>query len=105
MELAFATQRLRSVCEDDTVAAAAFDAPVVEQLKARLADLRAAESIYDLLIGDPLILPGGNPRVAVGLADGYALIATPNHRATPLAPDGAVDWRRVRRLQLLEIMR
>jgi hypothetical protein len=105
MELAFATQSLRSVCEDDTVAAAAFDAPVVAQLKARLADLRAAESIHDLLIGNPRILPGDNPRVAVSLADGYALVATPNHRVTPLASDGTVDWRRVRRLQLLEITR
>jgi hypothetical protein len=102
VELAFATERLRTVCEDGTIARTEYDLVVVEQLQARLADLRAAGSIYDLLAGDPKTESG---RLIVQVASGYILVAKPNHRVAPLAADGAVDWARVRRLHILQISR
>jgi hypothetical protein len=102
VEIAFATQRLRAICEDGSIAVTEYDSMVVEQLQARLADLRAAESAHDLLAGDPKL---DSNRLLIQLAHGFVLVAKPNHRASPLADDGIVDWRRVRRLQILEISR
>ena len=102
MELAFATQRLRAACEDGGIAAKDYNDLVVAQLQARLADLRAAESIHDLLAGNPRTHSG---QVLIEIADGFVLVAKPNHRVVPLAGDGTVDWARVRRLQILGISR
>jgi hypothetical protein len=102
MELAFATERLRAVCEDGMIAGTEYDRMFVEQLQARLADLRAAGSIYDLLAGNPRTESG---RLTVEVTNGYVLVARPNHRVAPLRADGEVDWGRVRRLHILELSR
>ena len=100
--MAFATERLRAVCEDGIIAGTEYDPMVVEQLQARLADLRAAGSINDLLAGNPRTESG---RLTVQVANGYVLVARPNHRVAPLGADGEVDWGRVRRLHIQELSR
>jgi toxin HigB-1 len=105
MELAFATRRLRAMCEDAQVAAEVFDEVVVEQLKSRLADLRAVDFIEDLVVGSPAMTGGPAPRVTVELAQGYVMVLVPNHPDPPRSEGGSVDWHRVRRLQLIDIAR
>lgn len=48
MQLAFETKRLRDICENEERAADELGTKVAEQLKRRLADLRAAESIEEM---------------------------------------------------------
>jgi hypothetical protein len=105
MELAFATQELRSLCEDMHVAAQALEAEVVDQLKARLADLRAANAADDLLVASPELVLGSAPTVTVELARGWVMVIQPNHRRVPEGDTGGIDWTRVRRVRVLEITR
>ena len=105
MEIAFASRRLRAVCEDGTVAAMNLDAAVNDVLQDRLADLRAADSILDLPGVEPEMLEVPEATVRIPLVDGYALVAKPNHRQPPRLPDGSTAWNRVRRLQITGISR
>ncbi len=53
MELAFETKSLREICESPIRAKRALGESVAEMLKRRLADLRAATCIGDLIAGRP----------------------------------------------------
>lgn len=105
MEIAFATRRLRTICEDENVARDEFGAGVAEQLKGRLADLRAANTVHDLVVGNPTIVPGAAPQMMIDLPDEYKLVARPNQRNLRADEDGIIDWRRVRRLLVVGISR
>ncbi len=101
MEIAFETRQLRSICEDGNVGAEVFDGSVVEHLRARLADLRAAETIRDLVVGSPEVFDSP-PRVLIDLGDRHLACAV-NHATVPRNEDGSVDWQRVRRLRVTGI--
>lgn len=85
------------------MAATELGPAAASRLQARLADLRAADSIYDLPVGGPRTESGTPPTLVLDLADGLVLVAQPNHRKLPVATNGGVDWERVRRLQVLAI--
>ncbi|WP_132190493.1 MULTISPECIES: hypothetical protein [Kribbella] len=104
MELAFETRALRTLCEEDDVAAKKLPGEVVDALKRRLADLHAADSVLDLVVGRPDFDPTA-PLVRMTLAANYVLTCAANHRICPLQATGAVDWQRVRRLKILTIER
>ena len=53
LELAFNSRELRSICEHEPTAKDALGAEIAEALRRRLADLRAATSIADLIVGNP----------------------------------------------------
>lgn len=102
MEISFATKELREICERQSAALASLGAEVAGLLMRRLADLRAAKSIEDLVAGQPMASPA-NPRLEIRLAKRglLALQATP--LPAPTNPDGTIDWPAVRRLKVVEI--
>jgi hypothetical protein len=102
VELAFHTQALRAVCEDADRASSEFGEDVATALRHRLADLRAAVSLNDVVVGSPNV-SGEHVSVEVGKSHELYLVA--NHVRKPLASDGSLDWRRVRRLRVLEVRR
>lgn len=69
----------------------------------RLADLRAATSIFDLVAGQPTDAAGSQPQVTIELGAGYRMVLHPNHVNNPRSADGDVDWSQVRRVQVVEI--
>ena len=89
------------MCEDEVVAADTLGRPVAERLRARLADIRAAESVADLVVGADLL--DDPPTLTLGLPSGYKVVCRPNDQAIPTHHDGTVAWDRVRRLQVVEI--
>ena len=93
------------MCEDMAVAGRSLDADVVEQLRGRLADLRASESVHDLLVGSPTLGEAPDPLVTVNLTRGWVIVASPNMRQLPSDRSGRVDWSRVHRLQIKRIAR
>jgi hypothetical protein len=102
LELAFETKPLREICESEHRAKQELGAKVAEQLKRRLADLRAALSIDEL--------PVAKPRKASGtcifdLPEGYQLIVAPNHPRNPILSSGAVNWAEVTRIRIIRIER
>jgi hypothetical protein len=105
MEIAFQSRELRSLCEDERVAAAQLDPAVVVDLKARLADLRAAGSVSDLVAGRPAITGDSQEILTLTLCGQVTMTLVPNHPAhPPLDEQGRVDWNRVRRLRVTDLL-
>jgi toxin HigB-1 len=106
LELSFSTKDIRGVCEDDTKAREQFGEAPTEALLRRLADLRAAESIRDILVGN--LRPDQESQDGMvqilDLEDGWVLTIRPSHKRVPYS-DGVVDWTRVSRVQIVDIHR
>jgi hypothetical protein len=106
MELAFATRDLRTLCEDLSVAQDVLGTSVADQLKARLADMRAADNVEEFMgLGIPGVMPLDPDAVTVELSQGYRIVMRSNHEVGPRRPENAEEWRRVRRVQILSIDR
>lgn len=77
---------------------------MAEQLEGRLADLRAARYVKDLVAGRPKEVQGvHNTEIAVDLGDGSRIVFCANHNAIPLLESGSVDWSRISRIKILRI--
>ena len=76
---------------------------VAEVLKRRLADIRAATSVEDLVAGRPRELAGSDPHMIVDLSDGYYIVFGANHPNNPMTESGDLDWTRVSRVKILRI--
>src|SRR4051794_14225856 len=70
VELAFQTLQLRKRCEEPDKSFTNATPHVIEQLKHRLADLRAANSPVELLAGSPQLIDSKPPTVRIQLGDG-----------------------------------
>jgi proteic killer suppression protein len=104
LELAFATKSLRLLCESEASATRELGASVAQKLRRRLADLRAATSVKDLVAGRPRQLAGAHRRhVSVDLCEGSSIVFSPNHRTIPMLASGGVDWSKVTRVKVLRI--
>ena len=104
MELAFSSKDLRKVCEDSEVAETTLSTSAAIQLTHRLTDLRAAEHVGELLVGNPRLSESKELECyLIDLADNFKLIIASNHAKTPTRQDGAVDWQHVSRIIILEI--
>jgi toxin HigB-1 len=102
LEIAFETQRLRTLCENNTKAARELGHAAAEQLKHRLADLRAAQSIRDLVASPPEQLEDPM-EVSVAIGSGFHLLLRANHPETPIVKSGCVDWSTVERVKIMRI--
>jgi hypothetical protein len=103
MELAFETVRLRRVCESDIEARKCFPEGTAEELQDRLADLRAATSVSDLVAGMPSLDAQPPGQIQFGLDGGYVLMCVGNHPRPPLTQEGLIDFRRMRRVKVVMI--
>lgn len=103
MILAFETETLRSVCEDESVASHRLGAEVAAELRARLADLRAATSTADLLVGAPRFTGPRLELLTIDLGQKSFMIWIANHVPPRHNLEGNVDWGAVIRIRLLEI--
>lgn len=106
MELAFDSRSLRSICESEDQAKDKYGTAVAEILKHRLADLCAATSIKDLLVGQQRPLEGTNDLCRIlDLCENYQIVFCANHPKNPLTETGRVDWSRVSRVKIMLIER
>jgi hypothetical protein len=105
LEIAFDSRALRAICESDLQAKAELGANVAEILKHRLADLRAAAYVKDLVAGRPHIVDGSVGHMVVELSNGYCLVFKSNHTSHPMTDADDIDWTRVTRIKILRIER
>jgi hypothetical protein len=104
MEIAFHSRSLRDTCESENMLVRQFGDRVGESIKRRLADLRAATSITDIVVGCPRELPTPvHPTICIDLPDGFRILLRSNHVKPPLHPDGRIDWSTVSRIKLMSI--
>lgn len=103
MELAFDTVAVRRICESDLEARKCYPEETVDELRARLADIRAATSASDLIAGKPRLDTCPPGRIQFNLNGGYELVCLGNHPQPTLTKDGLVDLGRMRRLKVVAI--
>jgi plasmid maintenance system killer protein len=104
LEIAFAKKSLRNLCESDTKAKRELGAKIAKLLRRRLADLRAATCVKDIVAGRPReVGRGRHGRYAVELCDNSRIIFCANHITVPVVASGGVDWSKVSRVKILRI--
>lgn len=75
---------------------------VAGQLVRRLADLQAADTIADLVVGQPRSAADG-AAIVIDLAVGKSLSIRSGHVNHPRTLTGGIDWRKVTRVQVVAI--
>jgi len=104
LELAFSSVQLRIICENESHAKKELGSEVALVLKRRLADLAAAKSIQDLVVGDLRYLDGLNKnQMTIDLCDGHRLVFSANHPTNLATSTHELNWQKVSRLKLLRI--
>jgi hypothetical protein len=105
LEIAFSTRSLRSLSESQTLASRKLGKQVAVAFHARLADCLAAQNVEELPLG---FCASHTSRVqfTMSLTDGFVVVFQTNHRRDKEAQVGtAVDWKRVSRIKLLEVVK
>jgi len=102
MELAFVEKTLRDLCASRAALDRRLGSERAEALRHRLADLRAASCIQDLLLQQPSAIDDLG-RMALEVVESVRIVFCPNHRRVPLDGDGKIDWSRVSRLKIIDI--
>lgn len=104
MEISFHTQELLNLCVDVSLADETFGTGAAEALRNRLSDIRAADSVLELLAGRPApVLHKEQHCYRLEIAVGVWLIMVPNHNKPRLDASGLPDWGRIRRVRVLEV--
>jgi plasmid maintenance system killer protein len=104
LEIAFAEKNLRELCESEVKAKRILGLEIAAKLRRRLADIRAATSIRDLVVGNPRELEGNCPRpYLIELGPGARMILMANHNHNPVLNSGCIDWSKVSRVKILRI--
>lgn len=104
MLLAFNNKKLRDICEREEKAIEALGNRVAESLASRLADLDAAENVWELVAGNPKVSDEAPQEIVkIDLCDKYCIVFVANHTSNPLQDSGSVDWTKVVRIKLISI--
>jgi hypothetical protein len=103
VELTFETQNLRRTCEDPDFADAQLGQEAAQEFIDRLADLRAAESLADVVVGRSRVISASEPAFGISIGSSNLLIAEVANRPIPQTTDGHVDCQKVWRLKLIAI--
>jgi len=108
MEISFAKSKLQSLCNNDRKLQGEYGPACAKKIKRRLAELEAAECLEDLrqlprarcheLAADR------KGQLAVDVEHPKRLIFEPDHQPVPAKPDGGLDWSKVTRIRVLEIV-
>lgn len=104
MEILFADKNLERLCSEQREAKRRLGGKGARKLRARLADLRAAARVRDLLAGRPHPLKHDRTgEFSVDLDGGRRLVFVPANEPVPLDQDGAVVWERVTSVRIVFI--
>lgn len=102
MEISFETRPLRTLCHNGVEAEKAYGEAVAAALRRVLADLRAANTMFDMAtIFD---LPSGmDSELSTPLALTHRLLLRCGNRKPPVLPSGEIDWHAVDRVKIIDV--
>ncbi len=104
MELTFATNKLRKLCETQSLAVKKLGDVGARKLRARLSDLQVAATPLELVAGRPHQLKGSDyGSIALDLDGGRRIVFEPTHKPIPMKPDQSIDWKKVTEVRILYI--
>jgi hypothetical protein len=101
MELSFATEKLRAICESRRRATNKLGLDAARALEMVLSDIDASQTVaeFTALYGD-LATPSPINNWNVLLDGASMLTFASGHVSTPLRKDGRVDWLKVTRIRI-----
>ena len=108
MEISFASRNLLKACNSQKEMRREFGKAIADKLQQRLAELMAAGTLDDVRR-----LPSARchqlsqdrkGQLAVDLVNPKRLIFVPDHNPVPTKPDGGLDWAKVTRITVKEIV-
>jgi len=92
------------VCENEDKAQEMLGINTAFRLKSRLADMRAAKFVSELVAGSPgEINHDGIPAYKLELTTHERIIFCSVHENTPTLVNGSIDWHQVSRVKLITI--
>lgn len=105
MNLAFSTRDLRTICEEQIAAEREFGIEIAHELRARLADMRAAENVSELVAGRPREIVLNDDRLyVVDIAKGYRIVLRANNlRIRQQVQGKEIDWSQVDCVQIINV--
>jgi hypothetical protein len=103
MEIAFCSQELRKLCESAGAMKKKLGTDAADVLMTLLSELRAADSVDDLLEMDISPVNGNDRSRYLSTGQSLRIKVEVNHAKAPTDSDGAIAWDRVYRLKILEI--
>ena len=104
MDILFSTTRLRRLCAEQLTAQRKLGEPQARKLRARLADLAAADAVTDLVAGGPHPLKGERVgQFSVALNKGHRLVFKAANDPLPKTRDGVTDWSKVSKVRVMFI--
>ncbi|NJR31836.1 MAG: killer suppression protein HigA [Chamaesiphon sp. CSU_1_12] len=104
MEITFGDSKLQELCEQEKIAQKKLGQPCARKLKARLANLMAAEVVTDIVAGRPHPLKGDRlGQFALDLEGGRRLVFESANEPIPVNEDGGIDWSQVTEIKIVFI--
>ena len=101
MTILFANNKLRRLCEQRGVAERILGQAGAQKLRTRLAEMRAAQCVMELIAGDPHPLRGEyNGLFAIRLDGGRRIVFSALARDAPSMEVRSIDWSRVNAVQI-----
>jgi len=96
--------RIEAICLVAKTAARVLGAESARKLQSRLADLRAARNVTELLAGRPHPYKGKKEkRFSLDLSGGDRLLFIPSENPPPQKEDGGIDWMAVTEVTIVFI--
>ncbi len=103
MIIAFQSTRIRELCEDPDAADEVMGHTIAEVFRDRLADVRAAASVEDLIVGNPRPNGTDGQFLQISLGAEKSIVLEANHLKPIRDADGRVDWRSVSYVKVIEV--
>jgi hypothetical protein len=102
MDIAFQSRAFRDLCEDEPRLSARFGKEAASQIIARMADLRATDTMQELVTAG-LCVPLQGGRIASNISAGLRILLGPNHLQRRDASPPLLPWSQVTRVKVLAI--
>lgn len=104
MQIYFASSAIRKLCEVQREGERRLGPISARRLRTRLSEIAAANSVRDLISGDPHPLAGRSAGLfALRLYGGHRLVFEPADDPVPLMRDGTIDWWRIQAVRIVYI--
>jgi len=104
MDFDYSSADLKAICEQEKLMIRHYGKPCSRKLRTRLADLRAASSVAELVAGHPHPLKGDRAgQFALDLTGGKRLVFEPANKPVPKRKDKSIDWSLVTKIRIVFI--
>lgn len=108
MEVCFASRKMQKTCSSEKEMKREWGNVLAKKLQQRLMELKAADTLDDISRLPPARcheLKGGRKgELSLDVTHPYRLVFRPDHDPSPFKSDGGLDWTKVTKVVVLEVV-